>query len=124
MRIVAASPTDTLLHVWRKRAKYLRHQVEALNILDPDPLLQIEQDLERLTDLLGDDHDLAVLVRRFDDDPALVDNLVLEPVLDSIGRKRHELQAEAIDIGRTFFEDPSTDFLVYIESIWGDGATF
>ena len=34
MRIVADSPTDTLLHVWRKRAKYLRHQIEALNVLE------------------------------------------------------------------------------------------
>jgi CHAD domain-containing protein len=124
MRIVADSPTDTLLHVWRKRAKYLRHQVEALNVLDPGNLQRIESDLERLTDLLGDDHDLAVLVTRFGNDPALIDDLDVEAVLESIGRKRHDLQAEAIDIGRKFFEDPSTDFIAYIGEIWGDAPTF
>ncbi len=124
MRIVADSPTDTLLHVWRKRAKYLRHQVEALNILDPDNLQAIETDLERLTDLLGDDHDLAVVVTRFGNDPALIEGLDLDGVIEAIGRKRHELQAEAIDLGRKFFEDPSTDFIVYVEEIWGDGPTF
>ena len=124
MRIVADSPTDTLLHVWRKRAKYLRHQIEALNVLDPDTLLRYELQLERLTDLLGDDHDLAVLLVRFGDDPTLVEDIDIEPVLDAIGTKRHELQALSIDLGREFFEDPSTDFLVYVESIWSTGDTF
>ena len=48
MRIVADSPTDTLLHVWRKRAKYLRHQIEALNVLDPVTMLRYELELDRL----------------------------------------------------------------------------
>jgi len=124
MRIVADSPTDTLLHVWRKRVKYLRHQVEALNVLDPANLQLVEQDLEVLSDLLGDDHDLAVLVVRLNDDPALVEGLDIEPVLAAIAQKRLELQAEAVDLGRKFFEDPSTDFLVYMEQVWGSGPTF
>lgn len=124
MRIIADSPTDTLLHVWRKRAKYLRHQVEALNVLDPENMQRYETELEQLTDLLGDDHDLAVLVTRLNDDPALVDGLELEPVLEAIGRKRHDLQAEAIDIGGRFFEEPSTDFLDYLREIWVDASTF
>ncbi len=124
MRIVVDSPTDTLLHVWRKRAKYLRHQVEALNVLDPVRLLRYELELEQLTDLLGDDHDLAVLLARFASDPALIEGIDVEPVLDAIGAKRHELQAKSIDLGRDFFRDPSTDFLAYIESVWGDGSTF
>jgi hypothetical protein len=124
MRIVADSPTDTLLHVWRKRAKYLRHQVEALNVLDPVTLLTYELQLEHLTDLLGDDHDLAVLLIRFGSDSALVEGIDLNPVLDAIGKRRHELQAKSIDLGRDFFEDPSTDFLDYVAGLWGDGETF
>ncbi|MCP3998122.1 MAG: CHAD domain-containing protein [bacterium] len=124
MRIIVDSPTDTLLHVWRKRAKYLRHQIEALNVLDPVTLLRYELQLEQLTDLLGDDHDLAVLLTRFGDDPALVEGIELDLVLDAIGTKRHELQAHSIDLGREFFEDPSTDFLTYVESIWSTGDTF
>lgn len=124
MRIVADSPTDTLLHVWRKRAKYLRHQVEALNVLDPERLLSYELQLERLTDLLGDDHDLAVLLGRFRNDQALVAGLALDPVLEAVGEKRHELQAESLAIGRVFFEEPSTEFIAYIERAWGTGDTF
>lgn len=124
MRIVANSPTDTLLHVWRKRAKYLRHQVEALNILDPITLERYELELEQLTDLLGDDHDLAVLLARFNNDPALIEGIDLEPVLAAIGKSRHDLQCRSIDLGREFFEDPSTDFVAYVESIWSAGDTF
>ncbi|MDJ0954046.1 MAG: CHAD domain-containing protein [Acidimicrobiia bacterium] len=124
MRIIVDSPTDTLLHVWRKRAKYLRHQIEALNVLDPVTMLRYELELEQLTDLLGDDHDLAVLVSRFNTDPALIEDIELDPVLDAIGVKRHELQAKAIDLGRDFFDDPSTDFLDYVAGVWGDGPTF
>jgi CHAD domain-containing protein len=124
MRIVAGSPTDTLLHVWRKRAKYLRHQVEALNILDPARLAGYEASLERLTDALGDDHDLAILLSRLDDDAALTADLDIAGVLDLIYTERHDLQAEAIAIGEQFFEDPSTDFLVYMESVWKEGSTF
>ena len=39
---VTVSATDTLLHVWRKRTKYLRHQIEALNVLDPEGLLAVD----------------------------------------------------------------------------------
>jgi hypothetical protein len=102
----------------------LRHQIEALNILDPDNLATQEAQLERLTDLLGDDHDLAILLNRLDDDPALVADLDPTGVFELIYTERHDLQAEAITIGERFFEAPSTDFLVYMERIWGDGSSF
>lgn len=124
MRIVADSPTDTLLHVWRRRAKYLRHQVEALNVLDPSGLGAMEADLAQLTDLLGDDHDLAVLLARLKDDPQLTEDLEIDAIIDAIGRKRHQLQAEAIDLGQRRFEDHSSVFLAYIDHLWGDAATF
>jgi CHAD domain-containing protein len=124
MRIVADSPTDTLLHVWRKRAKYLRYQVEALNILDPANLQILENDLERLTDLLGDDHDLAVLLARFKTDPALVQDVPMDTTVDFLYRERDEFQSEAIELGSRVFEDHSSLFITYLENLWGDSQTF
>jgi hypothetical protein len=124
MRIVATSPTDTLLHVWRKRAKYLRHQIEALNVLDPVMMMRHELELEQLTDLLGDDHDLAVLLGRFHTDQALIEGIDHDPLRAAIGRQRHDLQSKAIDLGRTFFANPSTEFVAFVEALWGDGETF
>lgn len=124
MRIVADSPTDTLLHVWRKRAKYLRHQVEALNILDPEELGDMEHRLANLTDLLGDDHDLAVLLARFVDDHQLVADIPMDGVLEAVHDSRRRLQAESIALGQDIFEEHSSFFLSYIETVWGDGPTF
>ena len=124
MRIVADSPTDTLLHVWRKRAKYLRHQVEALNVLDPPGMGPIEADLEQLTDALGDDHDLAILLGRMKDDPHLTEGIDTDLIVDAICSKRRELQDQAITLGQRRFEDHSSVFLSYIESNWGPGDTF
>ena len=124
MRIVADSPTDTLLHVWRKRAKYLRHQVEALNVLDPEPLGEMEDRLASLTDLLGDDHDLAVLLSRFSDDHRLVAGLPLEGVVHAIRENRRQLQSDSIALGQNIFEEHSSFFLSYIESVWRDGRNF
>ena len=124
MRIVADSPTDTLLHVWRKRAKYLRHQIEALNVIEPAMLLPLEVDLERLTDLLGDDHDLAVLLHRIDADQGLSRDLELGSVIEAIAASRHELQRESLELGRALFEDPAAEFVARLEAVWGDAATF
>jgi CHAD domain-containing protein len=124
MRIVADSPTDTLLHVWRKRTKYLRHQIEALNVLDPEGLHALETQLETLTDLLGDDHDLAVLLVRFDDDASLSSGVAVAGILDAVVEKRQELQADAITVGREIFARPASEFVAYLQGLWKDGDTF
>jgi hypothetical protein len=124
MKIVTHSPTVTLLHAWRKRAKYLRHQVEALNVLDPVGLTPIEADLELLTDLLGDDHDLAVMGTRFNSDGPLTRGIDVELILDAIGEKRFRLQAEAVELGTPLFADPASEFVDRVAALWGNGDTF
>jgi CHAD domain-containing protein len=124
MHIVIDSPSDTLLHVWRKRAKYLRHQIEALNVIDPEQLTPLEADLERLSDLLGDDHDLALLLNRLREDRALTRDLVLDDVLESIIATRSDLQADSIALGRSVYADPSADFIARLEKAWGETPTF
>ncbi|NIS31706.1 MAG: CHAD domain-containing protein, partial [Actinobacteria bacterium] len=49
------------LHEWRKRVKYLRHQMEALQPLQPTLLGAQATLLDELGELLGIDHDHAVL---------------------------------------------------------------
>ncbi|MEA2001344.1 MAG: CHAD domain-containing protein, partial [Actinomycetota bacterium] len=118
MKIVTHSPTITLLHAWRKRAKYLRHQIEALNVLDPPGLAPIEADLELLTDLLGDDHDLAVMGARLNSDGPLTRGIELDLILDAVGDKRFRLQAEAAELGSALFTNPASGFLDHIGGLW------
>ncbi len=60
-----------VFHEWRKRAKYHRHHLELLHEVWPELMGAWTQELAYLTDLLGWDHDLAVLLEIGGDDPAL-----------------------------------------------------
>lgn len=124
MQNVVASPTNTLLHNWRKRAKYLRHQIEALNLLDPEGMSLREGRLEMLTDLLGDDHDLAVLTHRLDNDHSLTADIDIEHVEHAIAARRRQLQTQAIDLGSVIYAPTTGEFLEQIQSMWHDGETF
>jgi CHAD domain-containing protein len=53
--------TDEAFHDWRKRAKDLRYQLELLARPKTASAGRLAEGLKRLTDLLGEDHDLAVL---------------------------------------------------------------
>lgn len=117
-------PTDTLLHNWRKRAKYLRHQVEALNVLDPEALGLREAQLETLTDLLGDDHDLAVLMNRLEEDRSLGAGIDLDGVTRAIANRRRDLQKEAMDVGAVCYSSSTVEFLDTMRACWADDPTF
>ena len=51
---------DTL-HAWRKCAKYLSHQLEALSLHCSPETGELARELHSLSDELGEDHDLAML---------------------------------------------------------------
>ena len=61
MRIANTLPTDDALHEWRKRTKDLRYALELLQCHARDRTDAIAQRAHELTNLLGDDHDLATL---------------------------------------------------------------
>ena len=54
-------PTIENYHEWRKRAKYLRYQLRILKDSWPPVLNGFIKELHCLSDLLGADHDLAIL---------------------------------------------------------------
>jgi CHAD domain-containing protein len=55
------SPGVENFHEWRKRAKYLRYHLRLLRPVWPRLLKRTRSEVKTLGDLLGDDHDLAVL---------------------------------------------------------------
>lgn len=59
-----SEPTVEAFHEWRKRAKYHRHHLELLRAVYPSLVEPWVDEMHRLTDLLGDDHDIAVLAAR------------------------------------------------------------
>jgi CHAD domain-containing protein len=109
MAAAVAEPTDERLHEWRKRAKDLWYQARLLEDAWPRAFKALAQDAHALADLLGDDHDLAVLSGHLtaaggagtaeggDDD-----------VLELVAHRRHELQDTARRLGaRLYAEKPA-----------------
>ncbi len=103
-----ADPTPARFHVWRKRAKYHRHHLELLEAAWPSVLAVQREQVHHLTDLLGDDHDLAVLRADLTAAPgAFAGEDAVAEFCDLLDRRRAELQDEARVLGtRCFAEEP------------------
>lgn len=75
-------PTNENLHEWRKQVKYLGQLLEVWKTLGADAIKRLVQDADKLAELLGTDHDLAVFEKRLEDldsphpeRPAIVRNI-------------------------------------------------
>ena len=111
--------TSEAFHLWRKRVKYHRYHVRLLQDLWPGVLRARRQQLHELTDLLGDDHDLAVLRQDLVAEPDRyggVDGVTTVCAL--LDRRRAELQAAAEPLGRRCFAEPPDAFVDRLEAYW------
>jgi CHAD domain-containing protein len=90
-------PTTTNLHEWRKRVKDLWYQERLLEDTWPGVMKAQAKEAKKLSKLLGEDHDLAVLADRVED-----------PQLHAlIDQRRAELLAASRDLGlRIYAERP------------------
>jgi CHAD domain-containing protein len=114
-----ADPTVAKLHEWRKQAKYLRYQLEIIRPLWPERMEELASEADRMGDLLGDDHDLAVLRQMLTDDPERFgDKGDREVLLALIDRRRAELTQEALLLGERFFQDRPRDFARRLRGYW------
>ncbi len=100
--------TTDALHEWRKRAKYHRYHLEMLENVAPELVEPWADRLHDLSDLLGDDHDLAVLASTIAADPDRYGGgEVVDTVRILIDGRRPDLQARAIGLGaRLTAEEP------------------
>lgn len=91
---------DELLHEWRKRMKYHWYHSRLLrNVWKPVVKARTDE-LDELSDLLGDDHDLAVFTRVIKDDPkSFGPDQTVELLMGVIGSRRKQLQKAAFRLG-------------------------
>ncbi|MFP4311016.1 MAG: CHAD domain-containing protein [Nitriliruptoraceae bacterium] len=93
--------TTEALHEWRKQVKYHRHHLDLLRRIWPRVLDPHRRALDELGNLLGDDHDLAVLHARMAADPDRHGgHAAVEAVVALLGVRRAELQHAAWLLGR------------------------
>lgn len=98
-RAARREPTGAALHEWRKHVKDLWYHERLLRDLWPDLLAAQLDEAKRLADLLGEEHDLAVL-------GAALDGHAPE-LLPLVEERRRELVAAAGDAGaRVYAESP------------------
>lgn len=116
-RAVEARPRPTAFHEWRKRAKYLRYQIDALAALWPPVFETWESELHALTDLLGEAHDLVVLDEALDelDVVALAERLALRGLGDA---RRRRLEDEARALGAKLYVDRPAVVVGRVERFW------
>jgi len=105
-------PSAERLHEWRKRVKDLWYHQRLLRDTWPGPVKAVAGECDRLGELLGDDHDLAMLADQLsgpaaETTPPAVD---VDRILELIGMRRAELQAEAITIGRRLYAEKPKAF--------------
>jgi CHAD domain-containing protein len=103
LRVAADEPTTENLHELRKRAKDLWHAAQILRPAAPRRLKRLAKEAHELSDLLGDDHDLAVLrvaARERVESLQPGELAVLEAL---IGRRRARLQRRALRCGRRVY---------------------
>jgi CHAD domain-containing protein len=110
-------PTTENLHEWRKRAKDYWYHLRLLRPIARHTLKGQAKDAHRLSDVLGDDHDLALLcdaLRR--DAPGLA--VDLDPVIALLEHRRGQLQAQARFLGRRLYAEKPKAFLRRIRAYW------
>ena len=112
-------PSPANFHSWRKRVKYLRHQMELLTPLWPEVLLGMALTLDRVGKLLGEDHDLAELLLLVADRTDLCPNPVERSLLKAlVEQRRSDLQTAARLLGRRVYTESPVSLNTRFEAFW------
>jgi CHAD domain-containing protein len=108
-------------HEWRKQVKYLRHQFALLREVWPDVLDAMENTADEVGEILGADHDLAVLRERVKAEGVLAP-AIERALLRRIDARRAEHQARAIVLGRRLHAEKPESLTQRLGSLWKAAA--
>jgi CHAD domain-containing protein len=112
-RAMRRSPSVEGLHGWRKRSKELWYDHELLRPLWKPVMKAVGDEAHALSDLLGDDHDLAVLLdwahEHADPAPELV---------EAVEERRRYLQQQALELGARLYADRPKVFIRRLQRLY------
>lgn len=112
-------PVEENFHDWRKRVKYLRYQLESLQPIRPDAIDALVGELDELGELLGSEHDHAVLETLVLHRPVLTNHSGRRRLLLALlDRRRRELQEAALGLGSRLFVDDPDAFVGRLGDFW------
>ncbi|HEV7534156.1 MAG TPA: CHAD domain-containing protein [Acidimicrobiia bacterium] len=104
-------------HEWRKQVKYLRHQLDLLRPAWPDVIHAMAATADEIAELLGADHDLAVLRERVAAESVLAPG-AHEALLERIEERRSDCQREAIALGRRLYAEKPSSLTNRLGRLW------
>src|SRR5436190_8468820 len=101
MRAARKDPSPENLHEWRKRVKDLWHATQILRVAHPERMKRLGKRAHKLSDLLGDGHDLHMLRDYVSTRPELFEHAHhSEALLAVIDRRAGVLREKALVRGR------------------------
>jgi CHAD domain-containing protein len=114
---VRGEPSVESLHEWRKRTKDLWYHLRLLTPTSAGIVGGQAKEAHRLSDLLGDDHDLAVLRDRLESTESefVVD---VGPVFELIDHRREQLQRQAMLVGERLYAETPKAFRRRLHRYW------
>ncbi len=117
MQLAHREPTVENLHEWRKRTKDLWYHLRMLKPMAPGIVGGHADEADELSDLLGDDHDLAILRKDLERSAGEL-AIDLDAVLELIDHRHAELLAEALDVGQRLYAEPCKAFHRRLHDYW------
>jgi CHAD domain-containing protein len=110
-------PEMERFHEWRKRVKYHRYHSRLLRSVWVGPMKARRSELKTLSDLIGDEHDLAVFLETMESEE-LFDSATRESLEQVIMARRSELQREGRPIGERLFTEEPDELVERIRAYW------
>ncbi|MCB9766294.1 MAG: CHAD domain-containing protein [Alphaproteobacteria bacterium] len=119
LAIVALGGSGEQFHDWRKAVKYLMFALRLLEPAWPELQQPYERALDRLAELLGDEHDLGVLIETLDATLAAHSGAPWHLALRQAARARAlALRAEALALGSRIFAEQPRAFIRRQQRYW------
>ncbi|HKK70056.1 MAG TPA: CHAD domain-containing protein [Candidatus Krumholzibacteria bacterium] len=115
MGAATEKPTVENYHEWRKRAKYLWYHARMLRPLWPEVMKAWRDEADRLSDLLGDEHDGAVLRAILQREPEMAEVEGMPLYLALLDRRSQELRARARRLGARIHAEKPKRFVGRLE---------
>jgi CHAD domain-containing protein len=111
--------TPEKFHEWRKRTKDLLYTIELLEPIWPEQMSAISAEFEKLTECLGDDHDLEMLRQTVVKKSVSVElEGETQRLLPLIESRQLELRKGALKLGSRLFEETPSKFSGRLHQYW------
>ena len=118
LRGVAAHPSPTNFHTWRRPVKLLWHQLQILTPIWPAMLSAHGDELHALSDRLNENHDLYLLQQVLLQRQVEAQSQNCQVIIDLAGGRCRELETQALPLGELLYTERPRRFTDRTERYW------